>query len=314
MTTKRPQPIIWPAHLEPTWPQRKPLIINVATGWLTREQNPSQPYTPEEIASEVIDAYQAGASVWHIHVRDAETGSLRLTQEERVELHQRTCDLVFRHCPDIITDPSAADPMTDDSVEARITPYFGTLVEADPHYADMAVLNMGTMSMGPWERQWVFVNRLPALLAHARALEGLGVKPEFVCYDMPMIEDTKEHIIGEVKKPWYFSLCQGIHNTEPPKLELTKVLADQLPPGDVVWQAIMGGRNWLPLTVQAILLGCDAVRVGKEDTIYLHPDRDVNISRCSEVVEKVANIAGELGRKIATPREAREKLGLRQIG
>ncbi len=310
----RPQPILWDGHLEPKLPLRKKLIIGVATGWLTKEQNPTQPYTLEEVTSEVIDAYKAGASIWHIHVRHPQSGSLRLMQPERVEIHKKMCDIVFRECPDIITSPSGADPLNDDSVQARIDPYFAALAKENPHYVDIAVLNMGTMDMGLWPNKFVFTNRPQALLEQVKALQAVGVKPEFGCYDLPMLENVKAHFLSETSKPWYIQTAQGLHNTMPAKFELTKVAAELMPREDVVWNMVPGGRNWLALAVWGIMLGCDAVRVGKEDSIFLYPDQDVKVSRCSQVVAKVATIARELGREIATPREARQRLGLRQIG
>ena len=309
----RPQPILWEGHLEPRFQQRKKLIIGVATGWLTREQNPTQPYTPEEIAKEVIDAYKAGASIWHVHVRHPQSGSLLLQAEERLEIHKQTCELVFQECPDIITDPSGADPLNDDSVEARVDSYFKPLVEENPHYAEIAVLNMGTLNMGVWPKQFVFLNRLPALLEQVKALETLGVKPEFACYNLTMLEDVKEHFLFEESRPWYISTAQGIHNTMPARFELTKIASELLPQEEVVWQMIPGGRNWLALAVWAIMLGCDVVRVGKEDNIFVYPDQDAKITHCSQAVKKVAAIARELGREIATPMEARQRLGLRSI-
>lgn len=311
--TARPQTIIWDGHLEPRWAQRKKLIISVATGWLTREQNPAQPYTFEEITSEVIDAYKAGASIWHIHLRHPKTGEVQLEPQERVEIHMRLCDRVFQECPDLITGPSGAAPLIDDNIDIRINKYFGDLVKKGPHYADIGVLNMGTMSMGAWPKHFVFLNRLPVLLEHVKALQALGVKPEFACYNMGMIEDVKRYFLSEVSQPWYIDIIQGCHNTIPARYELTRAAVELLPQNDVIWQMIPGGRNWLSLAVWAILLGCDVVRVGKEDSIFLYPDQDIKISRCSEVVTKIVTIARELGREIATPREARERLGLRQV-
>ncbi len=66
----------------------------------------------------------------------------------------------------------------------------------------------------------------------------------------------------------------------------------------------MGGRQWLPLTTEAILLGVDCVRIGMEDCIWMYPHKDVKIKSCAEVINKVANIARELGREIASPSEA----------
>jgi len=68
------------------------------------------------------------------------------------------------------------------------------------------------------------------------------------------------------------------------------------------------------MTVQAILYGCDGVRVGKEDAVFVYPDQDKQITKCSESVAQIATIARELGIEIASAREARERLGLRPLG
>ena len=128
-----------------------------------------------------------------------------------------------------------------------------------------------------------------------------------------MINDTMEHFFPHVKKPYYIGIAQGIHNTFPARFELTKAAVDLLPKDDVVWQLIAGGRHWLNLSVYGIMLGADVIRVGMEDTIFLYPDQDKKISSCLEVVNKIVTIARELGREIATPKEARERLGLRQV-
>jgi uncharacterized protein (DUF849 family) len=70
-----------------------------------------------------------------------------------------------------------------------------------------------------------------------------------------------------------------------------------------------GGRNWLPLSTFAIMMGVDAIRVGMEDHFYTYPHRDDIIKSNAEETRKVATIARELGRDIATPAEAREIMG-----
>jgi 3-keto-5-aminohexanoate cleavage enzyme len=71
-----------------------------------------------------------------------------------------------------------------------------------------------------------------------------------------------------------------------------------------------GGRNWLPFTVLAIMLGFDMVRVGMEDSVYMYPHKDQKIQTTAEAVKVVADIARAMGREIATPDEAREILGI----
>ena len=72
-----------------------------------------------------------------------------------------------------------------------------------------------------------------------------------------------------------------------------------------------GGRNWLPLTVQAIMLGADIIRVGIEDCYWTYPHKDEVIPSNAEVVRKIATIAKELGREIATADEAPKILSIK---
>jgi 3-keto-5-aminohexanoate cleavage enzyme len=71
-----------------------------------------------------------------------------------------------------------------------------------------------------------------------------------------------------------------------------------------------GGRNWLPFSTLAIMLGFDMVRVGMEDTVYLYPHRDDKIQTSAQAVRKVVSVANELGREIATSAEARAIMGI----
>jgi 3-keto-5-aminohexanoate cleavage enzyme len=73
-----------------------------------------------------------------------------------------------------------------------------------------------------------------------------------------------------------------------------------------------GGRNWLPFTTLAMMLGFDMVRVGMEDSVYVYPHRDEKLATSAQAVRKVVNIANEIGREIATPDEARQIMGIKR--
>jgi 3-keto-5-aminohexanoate cleavage enzyme len=72
-----------------------------------------------------------------------------------------------------------------------------------------------------------------------------------------------------------------------------------------------GGRNWLPFTTLAMMLGFDMVRVGMEDSVYVYPHRNEKLATSAQAVRKVVTIANELGREIATPDEARQIMGIK---
>ena len=104
MVSNQEHPIT-PIHLDPpVMTMAKKLLINVApTGFFTkRSQNPNQPYTAEESATHVIESYKAGASMWHVHIRDSEGVPTNDTKEIL-----RSLDLVLDQCPDILFSHSS---------------------------------------------------------------------------------------------------------------------------------------------------------------------------------------------------------------
>jgi 3-keto-5-aminohexanoate cleavage enzyme len=88
-------------------------------------------------------------------------------------------------------------------------------------------------------------------------------------------------------------------------------LAQTIPEG-CVRGVCAGGRNWLPFTTLAIMLGFDMVRIGMEDSVFVYPHRDEKLKTSADAVKKVVEIANTLGREIATPDEARAILGIGQ--
>ena len=81
-------------------------------------------------------------------------------------------------------------------------------------------------------------------------------------------------------------------------------------PAKAVKGVCAGGRNWMPFSTMAIMLGFDMVRVGMEDTVFVYPHREEKIQSSAQAVRKIVAIANELGREIATPAEAREIMGI----
>jgi uncharacterized protein (DUF849 family) len=147
-------------------------------------------------------------------------------------------------------------------------------------------------------------------------LQENGVKPEFMNHNWEGILNVKEYLIkpGILKKPYLMSMGPGMHNaaeTYPDPWGFMYVLGmmKMMPEGSVT-SLSAGGRNWLPLSTFAIMMGVDTIRVGMEDHFYTYPHRDDIIQSNAEETRKMATIARELGRDIATPAEAREIMGL----
>ncbi len=81
-------------------------------------------------------------------------------------------------------------------------------------------------------------------------------------------------------------------------------------PDDTVIGVCSGGRNWLPITMEAILRGVDYVRVGIEDYYWMYPHRDEVIQENIDVVNKIIDFCNLIGREVAGPEQARDILGI----
>jgi 3-keto-5-aminohexanoate cleavage enzyme len=150
-------------------------------------------------------------------------------------------------------------------------------------------------------------------------LQERDIVPEFQVHHLQAMAQIDDWLIrpGILRKPHLLNLLLGFHGphsvapTSPdPWGHIYLMTLMQMVPPHTVLGATVGGHNWLPITAEAIILGVDCIRVGMEDTIWMYPHKDDRIKSCAEVIGKVATIARELGREIATPAEARKIMGL----
>jgi 3-keto-5-aminohexanoate cleavage enzyme len=273
-----------------------PLVITVAPvgGELTREQQPHLPITPAEIAEEVARSREAGASMVHLHVRDEEG---RPTQAR--EAFARAMDAIRRAAPDVVVQTSTGGSvgMTEDE---RAQP-----LELKP---EMATLTTGTVNFG----DEVFENRYPLIERLFLRMRELGVQPEFEAFDTGMVETAKRLVEQHDAEPshLHFDLVLGVPGGMAGTAASVVHMASILPQG-ASWSATGIGRTHLEVTLGVLSLG-GHVRTGFEDTIYYSRGRLATSN--AELIDRVARMARETGREIATPDQAREILGIGGIG
>ena len=325
---------IFDAHKEPVdnTMDRK-LIINIAASgsFVDKSHNPYLPITTEEVARQVAEAYNAGAAMWHIHPREPDTGSIFVSIDKRLKIHKEWCDAVFNVAPDIITNvganyvvpPTFMGSLVDEKsilAENRMAPLVNPLIKFGSHnrYIEVGISLCHTAALGRGTNFLSFNNK-PGIISDVKFFQSKGIKIEFSPFKHSDLQDVKEWVIdtGIAKPPVILDTLIGLHNSPNPKpgmeaFELLFTYVRMLPKG-ILWQALMGGRYWLPLTVASIVLGADMVRIGMEDTVYMYPHRNDYIRSCGKVVGTVAGIAKYLGRKIASPSEARKILRLPKI-
>ena len=268
------------------------LIITAAIcgAEVTKEHNPSVPYTVEEIGREAEAAYKAGASIIHLHVREDDG-----TPTQDKERFRLCMEEIRRRCPDVIIQPSTggAVGMSD---EERLQP-----VELLP---EMATLDCGTLNFGGDE---IFVNTENTIKNFGKVMIEKGVKPEVEVFDKGMVDLAIKYAKeGYILEPMHFDFVLGVQMTATAR-DLAFIV-DSIPAGST-WTVSGVGRHEMPMAAMGIAMG-GHVRVGFEDNVYL--SKGVLAKSNGELVEKVVRIANELGREIATPDEAREILGLKK--
>lgn len=290
----------------------KKLIINVApTGSFTnRQQNPGQPYTMEENVKAVVEAYKAGACVWHAHARDPNG----LPSKDPAVMKE-TIARVLDQCPDIVT---SVIPYADYNAQGMglIKPMVDTLCAAGPEYMQSAVLLIQTTSFSD---KFVYNVTQKLLTDQIKYLEEAGVRPEYQSTSYQATKDVIDWLIdtGIAMDPPLMNIMTGFHGYShgspigpDPWNYIYMMTMQQTFPSKAVKGVCAGGRNWLPFTTMAMMLGFDMVRVGMEDTVYLYPHKEEKIQTSAQAVRKVVEIASAMGREIATPAEAREIMGV----
>jgi uncharacterized protein (DUF849 family) len=299
----------------------KAVITAAITGSIhTPTMSKYLPITPQQIADQAVEAYEAGAAVAHIHARDPETGMPSPNKDlirEIIESIKSRCDMV------VCITTGGGLGMT---VEQRVMPV--TLFKPE-----LASFNGGSINFAlfhalerykdfkfDWEPQYlamtedfIFANTFKSMREFAETFNKNETKPEFEAYDSGMINNIAFMIErGYVKKPVYLQFVMGVLGGITPSPENLMFLVDYAKRliGDFEFSVCVAGRAQFPICTQSLLLGGN-VRVGLEDNLYL--DRGSMAESNADQVAKIARIAKELGIDPATPDEARQILGLKGL-
>ena len=268
------------------------LIITAAIcgAEVTKAQNEAVPYTVEEMVREAKSAYEAGAAILHIHVREDDG-----TPTQNRDRFKVVMDAIRKELPDVIMIPSTGGA-TGMSPEERLQP-----TELFP---EMATLDCGTCNFG----DDVFTNDMPTMRAFGKRMMGNHIKPEYECFEIGHL-DTVVNMAnkGEVPgAPMQFNFVLGVSGCTPATVGNLDYLVKQIPAGST-WTVTGIGRSAWDMAAAGIVMGGN-VRVGFEDNIYLGTGHKAASN--GELVAKVVRLSKELGREIANPGEARRILSL----
>jgi 3-keto-5-aminohexanoate cleavage enzyme len=273
----------------------EPVIITAALvgAEVTLEQLPHLPVTAEQIADAAEGAAAAGAAIIHLHVRDAHGGPTQDADAFGAAI------LAIRERVDVIVQVSTGGAMGM-SAEQRLQPVTHLDGHARP---EMASLTTGSCNFG----DEVFLNPLPEVELFARAMMERGVKPEVEVFEAGMIETAvRMSRAGQLPDPLHFNLVMGVPGAVPATPRQLLNLVEALPLGST-WTVSGIGRGQLTMSAMGLVMG-GHVRTGLEDNIYFRRGQQAESN--AQLVARVARLAAELDRPIASPSEARELLGL----
>ncbi|MET0413880.1 MAG: 3-keto-5-aminohexanoate cleavage protein [Polyangiaceae bacterium] len=270
-----------------------PCIISVAiTGSLpTKENNPAVPLTPSEQIESTHEAYEAGAALVHIHVRDDEG-----KPSSDPERFRRVQEGVRKHCPSMIIQFSTGG-------RGRGLSERGSMLSLRP---DMASLATGSVNFPTaiYENPPDFVEGL------AREMQKYEVKPEVEVFDVAMLYNALELAkAGLIARPLHVQFVLGLRNALPARRELLEFLVRELSTlaPDASWVAAGMGRHQLTVNQWSLELGGHC-RTGLEDNVRFDGSRLAASN--AELVRRVADLVRQSGRHPASGAEARTLLNL----
>lgn len=277
------------------------VIITIAptSNFQGKEANPALPIQPDEVADAIFDAYNAGASLAHLHARDRDG-----VQTNDPEVFKDINARIRAKCPIIIQNSIApALGPNPNSAEDGLA-----VLDAMP---EMASLDMGISVVAVHGREIIIEWTRSFLRKAAKLMLERGIKPELEIFNDSQIDDALMLIKeGLLTPPYSFSFVTGMQRVNQgaiaysPQRIMNYV---NMLPTQSLFSTLGVGTAQLPAALTSILLGGNA-RVGFEDNIFY--SRGILASSNAQLVERLVRCIHDLGLEVASPDEARAMLGV----
>ena len=283
----------------------KAILTCALTGVLTDPRQHPVPVTPEQMASEARSAFNAGASIMHVHLRSQEPGFGHLPSWDP-DVAAAVCDAIRTACPGVIIN------LTTGVIGRDISGPAACIRRVKP---EIAACNAGTLNYlkikadGQWA--WppmVFDNPVSKVQQFLAVMQESGTHPEFECFDVGILRSVGMYAqAGLISGVPEVNLVMGVASGMPCDADLLALLPRWMPAG-AVWQTTLIGRAEIwPVHQKTAELG-GMLRTGLEDTFYL-PGGE-RAAGNGALIEALAACARRAGRDVASPAEARAMLGL----
>jgi 3-keto-5-aminohexanoate cleavage enzyme len=285
----------------------KVIISCALTGVLTDPKQHPVPVTPEQMAREAKAAYDAGATVMHVHLRRQEPGFGHLPSWDP-EVSRAVTEAIRAACPGVVINHTSGVVGPD---------YQGALDCIRQTRPEIAACNAGSLNYlkVKADHSWawkpiLFDNPVEKVQAYLDAMRDVGTVPEFECFDVGIVRCVGMYVdAGMYEGPLDYNFVMGVASGMPADADLLPILLKLKLP-DAAWQVTAIGRAEIwPLFRRCSELGGN-LRSGLEDTFYLPDGSKANSN--GQLIAALAAIARETGRQITSPAETRAMLGLRQ--
>ena len=242
-------------------------------GGTTRKQSPYVPLTPEELVADSLAAVRAGACILHIHVRDDE-GANTMETSRFVQVVSMIREALRTNHPHILMP-------------------------------EMCSYDPGTLN---WANSYIFLNTPPFLERLGLLTQELDIKPEIEIFDAGMLGNVDYYLKkGVLKAPLHYQLVLDVPGGMPGNIDSINHLVSKLPEGST-WSITGIGKAHMPCMLAGLAAGCDNLRVGLEDNVFM---KKGEYATNAQLVERAVKLGILAGREIATAAEAREILGIK---
>ncbi|MDP3085338.1 MAG: 3-keto-5-aminohexanoate cleavage protein [Rubrivivax sp.] len=283
----------------------KAILTCALTGVLTNPQQHPVPVTPAQMAAQARDAFNAGASIMHVHLRNQAPGLGHLPSWDP-EVAAAVVDAIRAACPGVVIN------LTTGVIGRDISGPLACLRRVRP---EAAACNAGSLNYlkikdsGDWA--WppmVFDNPVEKIQAMLDVMAECDIHPEFECFDVGIVRSVAMYLkAGMFKGVPELNFVMGVASGMPCDADMLALLPRWLPP-QAVWQSTLIGRAEIwPVHQRTAELG-GMLRSGLEDTFYL-PSGE-RASGNGPLIAALADCARRAGREVASPAEARARLGL----
>ncbi len=283
----------------------KAILTCALTGVLTDPRQHPVPVTPAQMAAEARDAFNAGAAIMHVHLRQQEPGKGHLPSWDP-DVAAAIVDAIREACPGVIINLTTGVIGQDISGPAacirRVKPEIAACNAGSLNY--LKLKEDGTWAWPPM----VFDNPVAKVQQFLDVMAECGTHPEFECFDVGIVRSVTMYAkAGMYRGVPEYNFVMGVASGMPCDADLLSLLPRWIAPG-AVWQTTLIGRAEIwPVHQKTAELG-GMLRTGLEDSFYLPGGERARGN--GSMIEALAQCARNAGREIATAAEARAHLGL----